>query len=102
MAISSRIMKDLRVFNQHKSEVGGVFPVVLYVCVSCTFRGKRKLRRVQATDMEKTADNTVDRKANASVISQVKTKYSLGILAVISKLKYFGIIMLTSDYIEKI
>jgi PBP1b-binding outer membrane lipoprotein LpoB len=87
-------------FNRHKIEVGAIFPVVLDGCDSYSFRGKRRLRSVQTTDVKKTADNTVDRKVNASVISQVKPKHFLRILAVISKHKYFGITMRTSDYIE--
>jgi len=51
--------------------------------------------------VKNTADITMDRRTNASVISQVKPKHSLGSLAVISKLKHFGLIMRTSDYIEK-
>jgi hypothetical protein len=64
-------------------------------------QGQKLARRVRATDVKNTADNTMDRWANASVISQVKPKHSLGSLAVIRKLKYVGLIMRTSDYIEK-
>jgi len=43
----------------------------------------------------------MDRRANASVIGQAKPKHCLGSSAVISKLKYVGLITCTSDYVEK-
>jgi hypothetical protein len=93
----SRITRDSGGFNRFTGEVGALFLAVLRGCESCTFRGKR---RVRATDVKNTADNTMDRRANALVISEVKPKHSLGSLAVISK--HFGLIMRTSDYIEKV